>query len=332
MAPVGRALRDLRALRYDAPGYAKRGARRTTFQSALEQCEQFLAAAREAGYATRPVQLFYALSQAGRAIVAASPSIGNQAWSVSGHGLTTNTNAASAADVAVTAAKGGLFPSVAAALGIEALVPDEPAALRELWPLLPESASVPLTTDAILPVLLFFPHGLPTASVFSQAEIAWIPRRVKDLYGEDPVQLKEHLDRYPALKESRLQVSGPMGRLEWTSAGPGWSLGVEWRSGTPPLMLHDNRTLKDLGVASYRSDDDFVVTAAIGSMSVGLHPILALWVVLLGLSSLARYEPATWSKMIDIDRSAEANAIEHLLEEAIASVPAAVLHMLSTFK
>jgi hypothetical protein len=67
-------------------------------------------------------------------------------------------------------------------------------------------------------------------------------------------------------------------------------------------------------------------------MSVGLHPILALWAVLLGLSSLARYEPATWSKMIDIDRSAEANAIEHLLEEAIASVPAAVLHMLSTFK
>jgi hypothetical protein len=45
------------------------------------------------------------------------------------------------------------------------------AALRELWPLLPESASVPLATDAILPVLLFFPHGLPTASV-SQAEIA----------------------------------------------------------------------------------------------------------------------------------------------------------------
>ena len=67
MERVGAALRDLRALRYDPPGYAKQGARRTTFQSALEQCEQFLAAARDAGYATRPVQLFYGLSQAGRA-------------------------------------------------------------------------------------------------------------------------------------------------------------------------------------------------------------------------------------------------------------------------
>lgn len=152
-------VRDLRALRYDPPGHAKQGSRRTTFQSALEGCEQFLAAAREAGYATRPVQLFYALSQAGRAIVAASPRIGNQAWRVSGHGLTANTNAASAADVAVSAAKAGLFPSVVAALDIQPLVPDEPVALRELWPLLPEAAFVPLTADAMLPVLLFSPHG-----------------------------------------------------------------------------------------------------------------------------------------------------------------------------
>jgi hypothetical protein len=62
---TGTALRSLRALRHDPPGYAKQGARRATFQSALEQCEQFLGAASDTGYATRPVQLFYALSQAG---------------------------------------------------------------------------------------------------------------------------------------------------------------------------------------------------------------------------------------------------------------------------
>lgn len=109
-------------------------------------------------------------------------------------------------------------------------------------------------------------------------------------------------------------------------------LSVEWRSGTPPLMLPDNKTLGDLGVACYRSADDCVVTPAIGSMMTGLHPFLALWAVLLALSSLARYEPATWSKMIDIDQSAEANPIEHLLEEATESVPAAVLHLLTTFR
>ena len=43
------------------------------FRASLEQCEQFLAAAEGAGYATRPVHLFYALSQGSRALVAASP-------------------------------------------------------------------------------------------------------------------------------------------------------------------------------------------------------------------------------------------------------------------
>ena len=234
-----------------------------------------------------------------------------------------------------------MFPSVAAALNIEPLVPDEPVALRELWPLLPESAFVPLTADAMLPVLLFSPHGWPEwRGVFSEAEIAWIPRRVKDLYGEDPVRVKEHLDRYPALRESTLKMYRelPIRRFKWASAGPGLCLGVRWRraveyfSGSEPLITGDSRTLDDLGVASYRSADDLMVTPAIGSMSTGLHPILALWAVLLGLSALARYAPASWSKMIDIDRSAEANAIEHLLEEAIDSVPTAVLHMLATFK
>lgn len=330
MAAAGRALRSLRALRHDPPGYAKQGARRATFQSALEQCEQFLGAASDTGYATRPVQLFYALSQAGRAIVAASPRVGNQAWKVSGHGLTANTNAAVAADVMVTATRVGLFPAIASALDIEALVPDEPVALRELWPLLPETVDVPLTADVMLPVLLFFQDGWPKTGTFTHAEVDWIPRQARDLYGQDRLRVKEHLDRYPALRGSMPQVS-PMGGLNWRSAGPGMGLRVEWRSGSPPLMLFDNKTLSDLGVACYRSADDSVVTPAIGSMATGLHPFLALWAVLLALSSLARYEPATWSKMIDIDRSAEANAIEHLLEEATASVPAAVLHLLNTF-
>jgi hypothetical protein len=67
-------------------------------------------------------------------------------------------------------------------------------------------------------------------------------------------------------------------------------------------------------------------------MSTGLHPFLALWSVLLGLSSLARYEPAAWSKRTDIDKSAEANAVENLLNEAISSVPAVALHLLASFR
>jgi hypothetical protein len=261
-------------------------------------------------------------------MLAASPHTGNQAWKVSGHGLTANTNAGRVADVAITATRAGLFPAVAAALNMETLVPEEPTVLGDLWPLLPESAFVPLAPGAMLPALLFFPQGDP---VFSTAEIAWIPDCVKDLYGSDVGKVKEHLDNYPALREGRLRVSPSTSPLEWASVGPGLSLGVEWRKGSPPLMLGDGRMVDDVGAVSYRFADDLVITPAIGSMSTGLHPILALWAVLLALSSLARYEPAAWATMIDIDRSAEASAIEHLLEEALTSVPEATLHMLSNF-
>lgn len=332
MTAASGALRGLRALRHDPPGHAKNGARLATFQAALEQCEQFLSAASETGYATRPVQLFYALSQAGRAIVAASPHVGHQVWRVSGHGLSANTNAVAAADISITATRAGLFRAVASALGVEALMPAEPVALRELWPLLPETVDVPLTEDVLFPALLFSPDSWPDAGSFSRAEVSWIPRQVHALYGQDHAKVKDHLDRYPALRGSTLQRSGPMGSLEWRGKGYGMSLSVEWRSGSPPVMPADSKTLSDLGVACYQSAGDYLVTPAIGSMKTGLHPLLALWAVLLALSSLARYEPAAWSKMIDIDRSAEANAIEHLLVEATSSLPAAALHQLTTFK
>lgn len=220
--------------------------RRTTFQFALEQCEQFLGAAGDTGYATRPVQLFYALSQAGRAIVAASPRVGNQTWKVSGHGLTVNTNAMVAGGVTVTATKSGLFPAVASALDIETLVPDEPVTLRELWPLLPETVEVPLTDDVMFPVLLFFQDGWPKTVTFTHAEVKWIPRQVHDLYGQDRVRLTEYLDRYPALRGSMLRASRPMGGPDWHSTGPGMGLSIDWRSGSPPMMLADNKTFSDL--------------------------------------------------------------------------------------
>lgn len=331
MIAAGRKLRELRALRHDPPGYAKQGARRTTFQFALEQCEQFLAAAADTGYATRPVQLFYALSQASRAIVAASPRIGNQAWNVSGHGLTANTNATIAADVRVSATKSGLFPAIATAIDAEALVTEESISLRDLWPLLPETAEEPLTDDVMFPALLFSQEGWPKAQSFAQAEIHWIPPRVRELYGQDQAKVTAHSERYPSLRGSLLQNVQPLGGFHWRSVGPGMSLRLEWRDGTPPLMLPEYKTMGELGVARYRSQKDYLVTPAIGSMSTGLHPLLALWSVLLSLASLARYAPAGWSKMIDIDRSAEANSIEHFLDEASASIPAAVVHQLETF-
>src|SRR5487761_31481 len=330
----GSSFRELRALRYAPPGFAGSGGRRTTFQAALDQCEQFLIAAHGADYATRPVQLFYALSQAGRAIVAASPRIGNQSWQVSGHGITASTNVNSVANVTVTAHASGLMPAVSTALGVDCLVPGEPVTQHELWQLLPEAIFAPLTTDSTQPVLLFVAGS--EVSHFAQATIAWIPRHVKDLYGDDPAGVKDYLDRYPALREARLSVRRPLGKPAWGKWGQSLKLGVEWRrevelgTETPPLLMPRDRTIDELRVATYRSADDFLITPAIGSMAMGLHPFLALWGVLLALSSLARYEPAAWARMINIDRSAEASAVEYLLDEVLSSLPNVILNLLGS--
>lgn len=62
--------------------------RRRVFAAALEQAEQFLKAAEVVGFATRPVQLFYAVSQAGRAIAAARA---REPWRIVGHGASVKT-------------------------------------------------------------------------------------------------------------------------------------------------------------------------------------------------------------------------------------------------
>ncbi|WP_394798281.1 YaaC family protein [Streptomyces albidoflavus] len=67
-ASVWRALRELRAA---PPGRATSGSRQKLFSSALEQSEQLFTAAGSVGPASRPLVLFYGLSQAGRAIAPA---------------------------------------------------------------------------------------------------------------------------------------------------------------------------------------------------------------------------------------------------------------------
>src|SRR5438552_11715503 len=63
--------RYLRALRADRPGLAGEGARARTFTAALEQSEQLWTAARDLGHATRPIVLYYCLTQGGQALLAA---------------------------------------------------------------------------------------------------------------------------------------------------------------------------------------------------------------------------------------------------------------------
>jgi hypothetical protein len=83
-APLDGVLREPRATRASPPAQAGVDHhRRAIYNAALEQFEELLEAARVVGPASRPLPLFYALSQASRAIVAA----GSDVPSVTSHGL-----------------------------------------------------------------------------------------------------------------------------------------------------------------------------------------------------------------------------------------------------
>src|SRR4051794_36358474 len=80
----------IRSLRARRPLLTEDGARRAVFSAALEQSEQLFAAAAAVTPAAKPLPLFYAVSQAGRAIAAAH----NEAdsWDYRGHGLSVRAN------------------------------------------------------------------------------------------------------------------------------------------------------------------------------------------------------------------------------------------------
>ena len=58
------------------------------------------------------------------------------------------------------------------------------------------------------------------------------------------------------------------------------------------------------------------------------HPLMLWWALLYGLSSLARYEPATWTAALDLDRSEIAVGLERVLDLAEEHVPKRVLREL----
>ena len=143
MCRVDVELGRVRALRANPPALVcTNGKRRKVFGAALEQFEQLLRAAGNIGTATAPLPLFYALSQAGRAIAAARLQ-DSVRWDYAGHGIKGPSGYASPiGDSLLTPTSGNrsAFAVVSEATGSPGHA-DEPLALGELWASLPETTT-----------------------------------------------------------------------------------------------------------------------------------------------------------------------------------------------
>jgi hypothetical protein len=128
----------IRGTRANPPGLAAHHeGRRCDYVAALTQFEQLYAAARSVGAASRPILLYYGLSQAGRALLAA----GNEdQWRAYGHGLKIGDPKREILETPVRVEGAGLFQAVSELVGSD--VPSSDIEVGALWHALPDVSTI----------------------------------------------------------------------------------------------------------------------------------------------------------------------------------------------
>lgn len=326
--PPEKAWHMLRALRHKPPGYAGSGDRKATFNAALEQSEQFTRAAAGVGVATRPVLLFYAVSQAGWVISSAARSRNGQDWRLGGgHGITARRLSAldvPLSKVTVQNSGHGSFTEVAETL-CAASLPDE-TTLGDLWCLIPGAESSPL-------------HGQGTGRlVVVEQESFDIIRggRTRAVIANLPM----HLWKAPPVLGNDAEIEAERAAVRSFLADYPTLRDAEfvWSEGEPTgLQRHDHDSLRlpvvlgaansatieaaDIESRGYTSGGMTLAYPCVGGSDRNAHPFLVWWAVLFALSQLARYEPKAWLQRTNISTSADASPIEHLLDRAQATLP-----------
>jgi hypothetical protein len=306
---------QLRLMRHRPPGVAAVGERRSVFASALEQSEQLMRAARDVGPAARPLPLFYSLSQAGRAIAAAR--LGDR-WRLSGHGLS-EVRKQGAADLlrrqfrfqadgskAVQEGRVNSFAGVAVSVGSD--TPERPIELGAVWAAIPdllEPATQP-PLDApdwrralrahLVPdppeVGPFLPHRAGPLQLL----IDGLPPGLQDDVDASLGELAEYPTAAGAgamtatggfFSRSRTTEREKPERIMTTLAANGkllpWFIWNEY-SYVPGGI---NLALEKVA-PMYRDGHRVIVPKLADSL---LLPLMLWWVLLFGLSTIARYDP-----------------------------------------
>lgn len=316
--------------------------RTEVFTAALEQSEQLMRAAESVGYATKPLPLFYSLSQAGRAIAAAR--LDDPAWRLHGHGLAVGDGKDPITETVITCQPMGeknklrygrtdSFAGVSAATGSALLTPKAEVKLGEVWAAIPD----------LLPGLVQRMYGLGIDH--------WRRPRVVydeyDVYANDSTRwqgtslligglqagltaaaITEELSWYPALAGAVVRTDLHLGDA---------ATGADVMRAFAP----DGQECPKLGYpgpweAHPKIEDVAPVYNWTGyriihpKLSTGdfLGSIMLWWLLLLGLSSIARYNPETWISTLDVNASPAAVAIETTLDTAVSAVPNLILRAL----
>jgi hypothetical protein len=308
-------LRELRHSRAEPPLLAADNAtRRGIYTAAVAQFEELLSAASAVGPRSRPLLVFYALSQGGRAIVAAR---GEQPRGY-GHGLSEVPEPDDNVHllhrrIERRPTRNDLYGAVTRVIG----APDFTGAveLGAVWVAHPSLSRLPL--EVWRPDWRMALHADE-----SQASIA--PKGMRALRimpFTSPVEASA--DHGPDLLTSRYPTVPNDGDIVWEP--PGSTDLQTWRAW---LRLPDDesyaRRVNEIAPhAPFDRVPRYVPPALPGHAEV-LPPFMLWWLLLFGLSVFARYHPELWARSLNVDSSRVAVAIESALEKAIEVLPAMI--------
>ena len=283
-----------------------------------------MSAAESTGRAARALPLFYSLSQAGKAIVAARGGVPSVR-----HGLGLPELAeGTILDSTIKVYESGWFRAVSDCTGSP--MPSQSPQLGALVASLPDVASPGST-------VLSWPRAL---RVFvDESPFSMMGRRgVRILFDPPPDDMGQagHIIAHYPTADGRVAlfssahfpadfVSGLL--RDPNGASVTWDLTDP--PGSPPTV--DNVS----GI------DEYLVADEAGGQWLRPHivpvrgerpptPLMTWWLVLFGLSMLARYHPREWVEALDVDRSDVAVLLDHCMATAMRVVPALVLEAIQS--
>jgi len=306
----------IRATRAYPPGRASADKeRRATYGAALSQFDELMATAQTASARSRPLPLFYAISQAGRAVSAAH---GGDRWKLRGHGLSApELDCRNICDVEIKLNPSSRktvdsFQGVAAACGSD--LPNRAMSIGELWNTLPgvcdllgeSSWPQPLTVSEEDTDAMYANYG----KVF---DFSHVRLQLRGLRGEPAPDVQIELARYPATRGCKvITYSRSSAAVACPTDSPDY---FGWRT-----------TYERVAPVDPVTGERWMRPAVAGST---LNSLMTWWALLYGLSMVARYEPGAWVSALDLDRPGLAAQLTELMDAALEAVPVLVLEALT---
>jgi hypothetical protein len=220
---------------------------------------------------------------------------------------------------------GGVFGGVAHAQGVPGLTGG--VELGALWSALPgqEPPACAISWALAMPV---WPHvymeGQANLARLGAAHRGYVFLRDQVATG-DPKVVMEHLKKYPAAEDARLEM--PQGIIQQGPTPWGYGPSVRWPQppaslspeGIPSAeMLESHVTCR---VPRYRYGREHWLVPVVGDGNDDVPPLLIWWSLIFGLSLLARYEPVAWQAVLNPDQSELAVPLERLLDDALDIAP-----------